>query len=326
MIEEPFVSVVIPTHNNESTIRECLNSLINQSYPKDKYEIILVDDSTDSTTEIAKAYPVKILLRNGLPGAKRNFGIEQTKGEIIGFIDSDAIAEKDWIAKGVSHFISNKIAVIGGPNLTPKDSPFISSCVGEVFSSQLGTSAMSARYTKDGFIARDATETDLISCNMFIRKKIVKEIGGFDETIFPCEENDLMFRVKQAGYKLLYVPDLVVYHRHKSSIKAFFKQLLRYGASRGRLVKKHPGVLKPVHVLPSIFVIGLLAGSVLSYIIRSFLYIYLAVLLGYLITILFVSLKKAVYKRDYRLIYTLPLLFFVLHFSYGLGFLRGLLK
>lgn len=322
-----FVSVIIPTKNSEKTLGECLKSLKNQTYPKNKYEIIIIDDhSTDRTVDIAKKYRAKIIISYGPPGRQRNRGISKARGKTIGFIDSDCIAKKNWISEGVKYFISDEIAVVGGPNLTPKNDPFISQCIGYVSSSKIGTGSMSARYVKDGFYARDADETNLISCNMFVLKRAIKKVGGFSEILFPNEENELMFRIKRGGYKLIYVPSLLVWHHRRASVRKFFIQNLTYGKTRTQFIKKHPSALKLIHLFPSIFVLGLFLGPLLFLIFSGIRIIYLSVIFLYILLIFFPSLVKTIKMKDIKLLGILPVLFFLLHTAYGIGFLKGLIK
>jgi len=322
-----FVSVIIPTKNSEKTLEECLKSLKYQTYPKNKYEIIIIDDhSTDKTVDIAKKYRAKIITSNGPPGRQRNKGISKARGNIIGFIDSDCIAKKNWIMEGVKYFISSEIAVVGGPNLTPKNDPFISQCIGYVSSSKIGTGSMSARYVKNGFYARETDETSLISCNMFTLKGVIKKVGGFSETLFPNEENELMFRIKKNGYKLIYVPSLLVWHHRRASVKRFFIQNLTYGRTRIQFIKKHPPALKLIHLFPSIFVLSLFLGPLLFLIFPTIKIVYASLISFYALLIFLSSLDKTIKMKNIKLLGALPPLFFLLHTAYGIGFLNGLIK
>jgi len=322
-----FVSVIIPTKNSEKTLGECLKSLRNQTYPKNKYEIIIIDDhSTDKTVSIAKKYKTKIITSHGPPGRQRNKGISKANGKIIGLIDSDCIAKKNWISEGVKYFISDEIAVVGGPNLTPKNDPFISQCVGYVSSSKIGTGSMSARYVRRGFYARETDETSLISCNMFALRKVLKKVGGFSETLFPNEENELMFRIKRDGYKLIYVPSLLVWHHRRNSVKKFFKQNLIYGKTRIQFIKKHPQALKLIHLFPSIFVLSLILGPILIFVFPIIKLTYVSVIILYFILIFFPGFFKAIKIKNIKLLVIMPTLFFLLHTAYGIGFLWGILK
>jgi len=326
-MEKTFVSIVIPTRNNEKVLEDCLKSLRKQDYPKNRFEIIIADDhSTDKTAAVAKKYGVKIVKSSGPPGRQRNDAIAAAKGQIIGFIDSDCVAEKSWISKGVSNFTDDNIAIVGGPNFTHPNDPFIAHATGYVFSSRAGSAAMSARYTNRGKAVKETDETGLISCNMFMRKKVVDEMKGFETKFFPNEENELMHRVKVAGYRLLYVPNMTVHHHRRSTLKGFFFQSLFYGISRAQLVKEHPRVLKLLHLVPTAFVLFLLLAPLAAFAFPQywiFYYLFVGLYFSFMVSL---GIYKAFKFKDARLAIIMPLMFFILHFAYGIGFIRGLFK
>jgi glycosyltransferase involved in cell wall biosynthesis len=326
-MEKPFVSIIMPTRNSESVLEECLKSLKRQNYPKNRYEIVIADDhSKDRTVEIAKKYGAKVVESSGPPGRQRNDAIGAAKGSILGFIDSDCVAENEWISKGVKNFSAGGVAIVGGPNFThPKDS-FIAHCSGYVFSSRAGSASMCARYTSDGNAVRETDETGLISCNLFMRKSVFEKMKGFETKFFPNEENELMHRVKADGYKLLYVPDMVVYHHRRSTIKGFFMQCLFYGISRAQLIKKHPRVVKIFHLAPSTFVLYLLFGPLTYFLLPQLWLLYLAFFGFYFVFMILLGIYKAVKFHDTRLAVIMPLMFFIMHFAYGAGFIKGLFK
>lgn len=113
----PFVSVIVPAYNAEKNISTLIESLLNQDYPKDKLEIIIVDNnSQDQTKEIIKKYPVKLLEENTIQSsyAGRNKGIRNAKGEVLAFTDSDCMASSQWVREGVNKIISEDFDVAGG--------------------------------------------------------------------------------------------------------------------------------------------------------------------------------------------------------------------
>jgi glycosyltransferase involved in cell wall biosynthesis len=326
-MEKPFVSIIIPTKNSASVLEDCLKSLKKQDYPKKRYEIIIGDDhSKDKTIEIAKKYGAKIVKSSRPPGRQRNDAIASARGSILGFIDSDCVAMKDWISGGVKNFLDEDTAIVGGPNFTHPHDPFIAQCAGYVFSSRAGSAAMSARYTSKGKNIKETDETGLISCNMFMKKRVFDKVGGFQTDFFPNEENDLMYRVKKIGYKLLYIPRMVVWHHRRSTLKGFFMQDLWYGISRSQLVKKHPHVLKIFHLFPSAFVSFILLGPILSLMLPHLWFLYIAFFGFYFASMILLGFYKAVKLGDARIAVVLPLMFFILHVAYGIGFILGLFK
>lgn len=321
------VSIIIPARNNEKVIGECLESLRRQDYPKKNYEIIVADDhSIDGTVVVAKKYGAKVVKSSNPPGRQRNDAIAAAKGSIIGFIDSDCIAKRNWISEGVKYFDSNEVAVIGGPNLTPRTDSFIAKCIGYVSSSKIATGSMSARYVRDGFGLKEADETSLISCNMFARKDVVERAGCFSTEIFPNEENELMVKIKKMNYRMFYTPNLIVWHHRRSSILGYLKQNLSYGKSRAKLIKMHHSALKPIHPFPSIFVLFLIFGPLLSLASSSFKTLFFITLTLYFSLIILVSIQKGFKEKNIRIAVILPMMFVMLHVSYGAGFLLGLMS
>jgi glycosyltransferase involved in cell wall biosynthesis len=163
------VSIVIPTKNNGDILEKCLISIQNLDYPKEEIETIIVDGhSTDGTVEIAKKYGCKIVYEDiGTRGGACNIGVKNANGEFkfIVFTDADCVVPKNWLKNLVKHFNSEKIACVGGPNVTPKDDTEFAKCVGVVLSF---LSKPGSRY---GFNIDRVTETFHNSgCNVAIEK------------------------------------------------------------------------------------------------------------------------------------------------------------
>jgi cellulose synthase/poly-beta-1,6-N-acetylglucosamine synthase-like glycosyltransferase len=324
----PTVSVVVVTRKGGGWLEECIKSILNQNYPHDRYQVIVVGDfdASIALSELAQKYGVRVIGLNGKPGAKRNIALREVDSDIVAFCDDDVIVDREWLKTLTPYFTDPRVAVIGGPNLTPLHSNLRERCSGYIFSSFLGSAAMTARYLPDGTTVREADETDLISCNMAVRKSILDELGGFPEDIWPNEENILLHLIKKAGYKLLYVPNAIVWHRRRPIFLEHVKQNFRYGRGRGRMTRRHPDSVKPIHFLPSIFILLAVIGLIASIIGNTFIkLIYMASLSAYFLIICVESLRISIRGRDYLAFPLLPAAFFLHHCSYGLGFIVGLL-
>lgn len=322
-----LVSVVIPTKNSEKTIVKCLESILKN---RGGYEIILVDDSGDRTREVASKYPVKVLYAPGKNiSESRNMGIEVSRGDIIAFTDDDCVVPEDWLDRALNFLKGSKVGAVGGPNLTPPNSVFSEKVAGLVLGSWFGSGASYHRYSiaDEGAEFREVDETKLITCNLFFNRDALKQVGLFDPKQFPCEENELLHRMKQRGWKLLYVPSLHVWHKRRPLFTSFLKQIKWYGFGRALLLKKAPRSMNPVHLVPSLFLLGVVCGAALAAFSGFFRLLYGLALTIYF-TVNFIASLQLTSRENLRFRHV-PLLVFTFlatHVAYGAGFLLGLFK
>jgi glycosyltransferase involved in cell wall biosynthesis len=215
------VSVVIITRNEEMYIKDLLDSLVTQTVQP--HEIIIVDaESTDNTPQIVRQYMrkydfVKLFIEPGMRGEGRNSGARRATGDIIAFVDADCIANAFW-AQELIEGMKNADVVAG-------------------YSVRLGYQAFSD-LQRVGIMHKD-TDVTYPSCNLAYSKKAFKAIGGFDPEFKEAEEVDLNFRAVDSGFKLIYHPEAIVYHRVRESIRGFVKQSFWYGFGRKELTMKH---------------------------------------------------------------------------------------
>ena len=230
------VSVIIPTLNEARHIKTCLDSILNQSYPKDKYEVLVVDsDSKDGTIDLVNAYCRKHrnvnLIFEDKKGASaaRNEGIKMAKGKIIAFIDADTIISEGWIDQIIESFYDiSQLGVVGGPDFTPADDPYIAQMIGLTENSEGRVSEF-----------KDKEAAMMIkSCNCGCLKEVLDIVGYFDEDVPPMfyfDETPLWLKMIAKGYKAYFNPKMHVFHRRQRSVKEFLKIAYRYGASKAML-------------------------------------------------------------------------------------------
>jgi len=238
----PFVSVVIPTLNSGETLEKCLTS-VKANNTKYNYEIIIVDaGSTDETVEVARRYADKVL--NGTPfRINRNEGIEAARGEIICFTDSDCSVPKDWIDTLVDGLLrlnvkDNKVVGVGGGNVPILNNPSPE----ELAVSKAMRSPLVAFKARNTAIYKDEREVPHNPpLNSALFKRAIEEVGGFEEELGYGYGEDLALDAKlvEKGYKLYYLPNLLVCHKHPSTSRKFAKQMYAYGWGRVKLGKKH---------------------------------------------------------------------------------------
>ncbi len=316
MKKTPKVSVIIPVQKINDYLMESVSCLLSQKYPD--FEIIILTDVKEKNPFGKK---VRIISTGHIvPAEKRDIGAKKAEGEILAFIDDDAYpADELWLRKAVNNFISSdSLGALGGPSLTPASDRKFEKVCGEVLSSWLFSGPSNIRYRK----AAKKEYNDLPSCNLFVSKKIFQDVKGFDCEFWPGEDTKLCADIIRFSKKVIYDPDVVVYHHRRKGIKNYIRQTLRFSVHRGYFMKVFPYTsLKIMFFIPSLFVLGLFFGYLLGLFHQIFFYIYISALLIYFILMLTESLKS-------EHISNIPLflfLGFVTHLTYGIGVIIGLL-
>jgi O-antigen biosynthesis protein len=225
----PRVSVVICAYNAASTIEDNLSSLSRLDYPN--FEVIIVNDgSTDKTPEIAARYPSFRLISvpNGGLSAARNLGLSAASGEIVAFTDADTRVDRHWLSHLVQPFIETDVGGVGGPNVVPPDDPWIAQCVARSPGGPVHV------------MIDNTTAEHIPGCNMAFRKSALDSIGGFDPTYTKAGDDvDICWRLQQFGLRLGFAPGAIVWHHHRASVKAYFRQQVGYGEGESFLQHRH---------------------------------------------------------------------------------------
>ena len=225
------VSIVVASYNSQDTIEECLKSILAQNYPKDAFEVIVMDgESKDNTVKIAQQFPIKVLsIRLNCPAAY-NYAMKIVAYPILGFIDADAKVEPDWLKKVTPHLAEPEVAGVSGSIETwNADNPWARSIGYE----------LKSRYRRIGkYTGRIAT------MNLLLKKSVIEEVGGWDEKLPSQYDTDFGFRMSGRGYKIAYEPTAVCYHFNRPTLKAFYRQQLQYGKNTLKLYFKHGRLAK----------------------------------------------------------------------------------
>jgi cellulose synthase/poly-beta-1,6-N-acetylglucosamine synthase-like glycosyltransferase len=202
----------------------------------------------------------------------------------------------------------------GGPNLCPAEAPPLEQAFALVMASPLAFGPSAARYRASGHL-RESSEKELILCNMMVRRQPLLELGGFDEALYPNEENALMDKLQMRGLKLIYDPELVVYRRPRSSLGAFARMLRNYGRGRAEQFRRHPTWGSALNFVPPVFLVYVLLTPWLPLLLLWPLALYAAVVLA--------QTAVLVVSRPGQLLRVPPLLV-MSHLFYGAGFWTGL--
>jgi cellulose synthase/poly-beta-1,6-N-acetylglucosamine synthase-like glycosyltransferase len=246
----PSVSLVVPVLNREADIGECLDSLLRIDYPI--LEIIVIDDaSTDRTQQIVSKYPVKMVVQKETGGAyaARNEGVDSAQGELVAFTDSDCVVDKDWLKHLAESYYDQGVAGVGGHVLPFKTDRFVGKFLSlgpqELFQSP---ERVELQRPSNRFLC-----CALGSGNMSFRRKVLKEVGGFAEDLPACADYEVCWRIQRAGYRLVYEPKAITYHKPRNSLTKLITQFFNLGVSEPKLLKKEPDNFSYVEIKSYLF-------------------------------------------------------------------------
>jgi GT2 family glycosyltransferase len=313
--DTPKVSIVIPVKQINDYIRESVPRILSMDYPN--FEILIFPDS-----ESGEAFKRCKIIPTGPvgPAEKRDLALKYAEGEILAFLDDDAYPRSDWLTKAVRHFSNLQVAAVGGPAVTPPHDSIWQKASGAVFESKLGGGKFTYRYLP----GRMQEVDDFPSVNLLVRKTDFEKVGGFDSHYWPGEDTKLCHDlVYNLGKKIIYDPDVLVWHHRRNLFRQHFKQIKNYALHRGFFAKRLPKTsLKPAYLIPSLFVLGLIFGPLLCYFypfLWSFFILTVAVYLG-AVTLSVIRLK------DLKLGVLTALGIIMTHIGYGTYFIKGLFK
>lgn len=314
-----FYSIILPTFGRPEEVSAFLESIDKQQY-KD-FEVIMVDGSHDNVLHpVVDRYRKRTALsyfhEKGLGASEsRNLGCEKAKGDFVVFIDSDCIVPADYLVK-VDRFLQDHkhVDAFGGPDAAAKNFTIQQKAVNYAMTSFLTTGGIRGKKTHVG-------KFQLRGFNMGIRKEVFFKVGGYS-SMQVAEDIDLSMRLIKAGYTAALIPEAFVYHRRKTNLKLFFRQMYFHGKGRIDLHLRHGNALKPVHLLPSFFVLFILAGIASVFIHLFIAFGFAAILVFYILAIL---VDASIQYKSMSAGIASVVASLEMHIAYGLGVIRNIL-
>lgn len=321
----PTVSIIIPMRNEEHYIGECLESVVQQDYPVNLTEILVIDGmSTDSSVHVVKRFqeehPHIRLLYNSRQRTTYalNIGIANSVGAIIARVDAHCAIQPDYVRRCVETLQKTGAQNVGGL-MRPGGEGFLERAIGLAISSPFGIGWGKFHYY------HKQVEVDTVYLGAYVRN-VFDKIGFYDEEAHYSEDDEFNFRLTQAGGKIVLNPDIKSEYRPRSSLTSLGRQFFNYGFGKVRSIQKHGRPFSIRHLIPSLFILSLMLGLTL--------YVFVHPLFGWLTALILVTYGllssiasvKISYREGWRFLLVIPVIFATIHISYGVGFLLGLLR
>lgn len=325
----PFVSAIVPCRNEEKFISSCLESIVNNDYPKEKLEVLVVDGmSEDKTREIVGRYveqrPLLRIIENPqeITPSAMNIGIKNSKGEIIIKMDAHSLYPKDYIQKCVKHLVESGAQNVGGILKTmPAKNTTVARAIAITLSHFFGAGSSWFRIGSE-----EPREVDTVAFGCYW-KKTLEKIGLYNEKLAKIEDLELNRRLRNSGGKIMLFPDIqAIYYPSSESLKDFFRHNFTDGIWTTYHVKFASFLVSIRHLIPLGFVLGLALSFILGIFSRFFGGIFWLIIFTYSAVNIYFSFRVAVEERDLRLFFLMPLAFACRHFGYGLGSIFGIIK
>ena len=323
-----MVSIIIPIYNEEKFISDCLRSLINQDFPKDEIEIICVDGmSSDTSIQIIKEYSRQHRFIRLLENPDRivshalNAGIKAASGDVIMRIDAHSIYPENYISVLVRKLTDLNADNVGAViNSLPACGSAICKAIAIGSANGFGVGDSSFRIGSDRI-----KEVDTVPFGCF-RRDIFERIGYFDTDLIRNQDDEFNARIIKNGGKIYLIPEVRVDYFARETLAKMARMFYQYALFKPLVNKKIGAPASVRQLVPPIFVTGIFGGIILSFIFPVVLPVFLASLGLYCLVSISVSIREAIRHKSALLLFLLPAIFFIIHLSYGWGYVTGLVK
>ncbi|MBR2578885.1 MAG: glycosyltransferase family 2 protein [Clostridia bacterium] len=318
------VSVVVPILNEEKYIKKCLDSLLEQDYPKEKMEILLVDGgSTDGTPDIVAQYTQEYTYMKTVENPKKtvqyamNVGIENASGYYIVRMDAHAEYANDYISKCVEYSEKTGAENVGGTTVV-RGKSLVQKIIAASYHSPFALGG--SRHYDESYEGY----ADTVAWGTFKRETLLK-LGMYDERLPRSEDDDLNFRITESGGKIFVTPKIRSIYYPKDSFSKLFRQYFEYGKWKVAVIKKHKKPSRIAHLVPMAFVAFIVLFGMLSFAFPIVAKAFCGIMALYFLLDAYFSFRS---KHIQGFSNKLGLMYahLVLHISYGLGFWAGIFK
>jgi GT2 family glycosyltransferase len=318
MSATPEVSVIVPLHRMTPEARRCIDEVL--AVPGDRHELIVVSDADPGPTPEGARLVLTNSPADTSPAEKRDAALPHVRGRVCAFLDDDAYPADGWLDRALERLRDPSVAAVGGPGETPPGSALRERLGGAFYESPLGSGSLRYRFVATGGV-RDVD--DYPAYNFFVRTDVLRSVGGWASKFYGGEDTKLCLSLIEAGHRIVYDPEVLVYHFRRPVFSGLMRQVRNVGRHRGFFVRAHPRTsARPVYFGPSLALLA--APALLSWAVASRKRAAgagVVCMAGWLAT-------SALARRDGAdgvVAALLPVALAAGHAAYGAGFLQGLL-
>lgn len=322
----PYVAVIMPIYNEEAFIARSLGAVLGQDYPGEHVEILVVDGmSTDRTREIVteiQSHVAQVQLLDNpdkIVSAALNIGVNHARGSIIILVGGHCEIASDYISRCVEFLQAHPdISVVGG----------VLETIGETATARTIALAMSSPFGVGGATFRiggqQATPVDTVAFGAY-RREAIETAGAFDEELVRNQDDEYNYRIRKLGGSIYFVPSIKTRYYSRGTLTSLWQQYFQYGFWKVRVLQKHPFQMHWRQFVPPLFLFTLVFLAMWALFSTEGLLGLVLLALSYLLANLLASFITAA-KSGWRYFALLPIVFSILHLSYGSGFWAGLLR
>jgi len=307
---------------------KCVDSILQQDYPRDSVEVFFVDgQSTDNTRVLLAPYLEQYTFIHLLDNPEKvvpyalNYGIKASKGDVIIRLDGHCVYPDNYVSVLVHHLFELSADNVGALwNTLPANNRVVANAIAIASSHKFG---VGASLHKVG--STEIVETDTVPFGCY-RREVFDRIGLFDTDLIRNQDDEFNARLINAGGKIVLIPELVIDYTARDTVYKMARMYYQYGLFKPLVNKKLGAPATIRQFFPLLFLLGIVVGALVCAFIPFLWYFYVAVLLLYFLLGFVFGIQAANNKKQLALMFVLPILFFIIHMSYGWGYLSGIMK